>query len=107
MVFNSLLATELKGTLSGFLVDGSLKKKTSMIYHFMIFLDGFKEFSDTSNKTPVHICLFMWTKYFNTWIFENEKQKYNFCGTSHPMVCNIHPQAHDLIEKIKWPHISH
>ena len=27
MVFNSLLATELKGTLSGVLVDGSLKKK--------------------------------------------------------------------------------
>lgn len=87
MVFNSLLATELKGTLSGFLVDGSLKKKKRlpMIYHFMIFLEGFVEFSDTSNKTPVNICLFMWTKYFNTCIFENERQRYNFCGTSHPI----------------------
>ena len=22
------------------------------------------------------------------------------------LVCNIHPQAHELIEKIKWPHRS-
>lgn len=40
MAFNSLLSTELKGTFSGFLVDGSFKKKRFLkIYYFVIFLE--------------------------------------------------------------------
>lgn len=40
MVFNSSLSVKVKVTLSGYLVDGSIKKRLQMIYHIMTFLEN-------------------------------------------------------------------
>lgn len=79
-----------------------------MLYHLMIFWRGLK-----NSVTPVTKLLFIFAylcgqSISNTWIFEMKSR--NIISVEHLilLVCNIHPQAHELIEKIKCiPHISH